>query len=186
MIPGQCPDLSPPRRARPVTAGCGARGKAQGPPPRPGATGKGKAGCGATKRESSMMPRQRYSPCRGAVRGDRSDAAEMRQAAAVQHSRPCGYRCSRGIEDALPQPFLSRAEHGNHRQVRCVSAGRPTVREAESRGGNRMPKKRMPAAERRRETRAEGRAPAAALHNRPDTGPGARLRKQADVRQVSL
>src|SRR4051812_13371490 len=31
------------------------------------------------------------------------------------------------------------------------SAGRPTVREAETLGGNRMPKKRMPAAERRQE-----------------------------------
>jgi hypothetical protein len=30
-------------------------------------------------------------------------------------------------------------------------AGRPTVREAEFRGGNRMPKKRMPVAERRQE-----------------------------------
>ncbi len=31
--------------------------------------------------------------------------------------------------------------------------GKPTVRRAESLGGNRMPKKRMPVAERRRETR---------------------------------
>src|SRR6266511_4581252 len=33
---------SPPRRASRVTAGCEARGKAQGPPSRPGVTGEGK------------------------------------------------------------------------------------------------------------------------------------------------
>ena len=66
-------------------------------------------------------------------------------------------------------------------------AGRPTVRKAELLGGNRMAKKRMPAAERQQETgtsmvgssagrsRITGRIRAAA-----------RTRKGADVGQVSL
>jgi hypothetical protein len=67
------------------------------------------------------------------------------------------------------------------------SAGKPTVRKAQSLGGNRMPKKRMPVAERRQETGTKWLLLQAAVpHNWPDTGPGARLRKQADVRQVSL
>jgi hypothetical protein len=50
-----------------------------------------------------------------------------------------------------------------------------------------MPKKRMPVAERQRETRALwSLLQATVLDNRPDTRPRAWLRKQADVRQVSL
>jgi hypothetical protein len=90
-------------------------------------------------------------------RGDKGRAAVMRQAAVVEHTRPCGHRRSRGIEDALPQPHLTRAEHGNPVRVRCASAGKPTVRRAEFRGGNRMPKKRRPAAERQQETGTECR-----------------------------
>jgi hypothetical protein len=86
-------------------------------------------------------------------RGDRDSAAVMRQAAAGEHSRPCGHRRPRGIEDIHPQLCLTRAEHGKPDRVRrdwC--AGKPTVRRAQVPGGNRMPKKRMPAAERRQET----------------------------------
>ena len=36
-----------------------------------------------------------------------------------------------------------------------ASAGKPTVRGAQIPGGNRMPKKRMPVAERQRETRMQ-------------------------------
>ena len=54
----------------------------------------------------------------------------MRQAAAVEHLRPCGHRRPRGIEDTRPQPYLTRAEHGNPVRVRCPSAGKPTVRES--------------------------------------------------------
>ena len=88
-------------------------------------------------------------------RGDKGRAAVMRQAAVVEHTRPCGHRRPRGIEDALPQPHLTRAEHGKPVKVRCASAGKPTVRRAEFRGGNRMPKKRRPAAERQQETGTE-------------------------------
>jgi hypothetical protein len=47
-----------------------------------------------------------------------------------------------------------RAEHGNPVRVRDAvgRAGKPTVRRAELPGGNRMPKKRTPVAERQQET----------------------------------
>ena len=63
--------------------------------------------------------------------------------------------------------------------------------QAERKGGGipgreRMPGKQMPAAERQQETRAVlPGAPPGAWHNWPDTGPGARARKRADVRPVS-
>jgi hypothetical protein len=44
-----------------------------------------------------------------------------------------------------------RAERGNPVEVRTLS-GKPTVRGAQFLGGNRMAEKRMPAAERQRET----------------------------------
>ena len=62
-------------------------------------------------------------------------------------------------------------------------AGKPTVRKAQTLGGNLMTEKRMPAAERQRETgtRMVGLLRPAVLDNRPDTGPGARTRKGADA-----
>ena len=65
-----------------------------------------------------------------------------------------------------------------------LAPGRPTVREAELLAGNRMPKKRMPVAERRQETGTgvvTGLLRRSFRDNRPDTGPGARTRKGADV-----
>src|SRR5215475_14397771 len=44
VVPGACSRSAPPCRALPVTAGCGAQGKAQGPPSHPGVTGEGQAG----------------------------------------------------------------------------------------------------------------------------------------------
>ena len=86
--------------------------------------------------------------------------------------------------------YLMRVERGNPvRSITFCCGGRPTVREAESRGGNRTPKKRMPAAERQQESGTISRRsfqPDGFSYNWPDTGPGARLRKQADVWRVSL
>jgi hypothetical protein len=63
-----------------------------------------------------------------------------------------------------------------------VAAGKPTVRKARVRGGNRVTEKQMPVAERRQETGAHWLAPPpAVLDNWPDTGPGARARKGADA-----
>ena len=124
-------------------------------------------------------------------RAGRDVAVVMRQATVVDQLRPCGHRCPRGTEGTQPQPGLARAEHGNPVRVRRCGfvpvAGKPTVREAEVLGGNRMPKKRMPVAERQQETGTLWPLLQAVVpDNWPDIGPGARLRKQADVRQVSL
>ena len=56
-----------------------------------------------------------------------------------------------------PRPGLMHAERGNPVEARAGMLGRPTVRDAELLGGNRMPKKLMPAAERQRETTASNR-----------------------------
>ena len=56
--------------------------------------------------------------------------------------------------------------------LRPADAGKPTVRGAQIPGGNRMPKKRMPVAERPQETRALwSLLQAAVLDNLPDTKP---------------
>jgi hypothetical protein len=62
---------------------------------------------------------------------------------------------------------------------RCQAAGgRRRLRDSHAavrcRSGSRKPAPSCPA------------LPPGALHNRPDTGPGARARKRADLRQVSL
>jgi hypothetical protein len=68
-------------------------------------------------------------------------------------------------------------------EVRCCSAGKPTVRKAQPLGGNLMTEKRMPAAERQRETGTSMAGPLRLVvpHNRLDTGSGARARKGADA-----
>jgi hypothetical protein len=62
-----------------------------------------------------------------------------------------------GLRGHPTRPQLKRVERGNPVVVRAAPAwggvGRPTVRRAGVRGGNRTPKKRMPAAERQREKR---------------------------------
>jgi hypothetical protein len=88
------------------------------------------------------------------------------------------------------RPHLMRAERGNPVRVRLRrlgAAGQPTVREAQLPGGNRTPKKPMPVAERQRESGTASSAPPPVVpYNRPDTGPGARPRKRADVWRVGL
>ena len=67
-----------------------------------------------------------------------------------------------------------------------LQCGGPTVRGAEVPGGKGCLKKRMPAAERQQESGTAWPIPPLAVsYNWPDTGPGARARKGADVRQVS-
>lgn len=97
-----------------------------------------------------------------------------------------------------PRPHLTRAEHGNPGRVLTAweRAGRPTVREAESSAGNKMPKKRKPVTPRtaspppgkpggrwtkvNRKPAASGRhLQPSPLDNWPDTGPGARALKRA-------
>ena len=61
-------------------------------------------------------------------------------------------------------------------------AGKPTVRRAQPPGGRRMTEKRMPVAERQRETTMSRPAlQVVIVDNRPDIGPCARPRKRADA-----
>jgi hypothetical protein len=59
---------------------------------------------------------------------------------------------SPGYRGHPPRSLLVRAERGNPVGVRTVGSGQPTVRKAQLLGGQRMTKKRMPAAETQRET----------------------------------
>jgi hypothetical protein len=61
-------------------------------------------------------------------------------------------------------------------------AGKPTVRRAQLPGGQRMTEKRMPVAERQRETATSRLVlQRVVVANRPDTGPHPRPRKRADA-----
>lgn len=80
----------------------------------------------------------------------------------------------RSREGTHPRPRLTRVEHGNPDRVRAARwrFGRPTVRKAESSGGNRMLKKPMPVDESRQEANTRWRLlQAAVLDNWPDTRP---------------
>ena len=70
----------------------------------------------------------------------------------------------------------------------CCRAGKPTARKAQFIDGNRMTKKRMPAAGSCRRRKRSGKPrelgqplQLVAVDNRPDTGTRARTRKRADV-----
>src|SRR5260370_42115985 len=92
---------------------------------------------------------------------------------------------SGGIGGALSRASRTRAKRGNPVRSNTSSlscSGKPTVRKAEARGGNRMPKKPTAAAERQREQRgARLHLQVAAAYNRPHTRPGVSRRKAADV-----
>ncbi len=89
---------------------------------------------------------------------DRDAVVAMRQAAVADTSTTVWTPLSPGYR-GHPTPAVSCAcGTWKPRQGpvcfgdELVRAGKPTVREAQFPGGNRMPKKRMPVAERRRET----------------------------------
>jgi hypothetical protein len=141
--------------------GCEAHGRAQGPLSqswRPQV--RGKTGW-ATTRKPLLMPRYLHTPDWAAVPGCQGPAAERRQATAADSSTAGEHRCPRGIEGARPGLGLMRAERVNLARVRRAGAGtrrrggRPIVRGAEPRWRDRVPDKRMPAAERQQES--EGR-----------------------------
>ena len=104
----------------------------------------------------------------------------------------CGDRVDTAVLGVERAPMPSRVSRVRNMETPSWSGalmrvGKPIVRGAELLGGNRMPKKRMPVAERRQENETMRPAPPPVVsYNWPDTGPGARLREQADVRQVSL
>src|ERR1035437_8519313 len=75
--------------------------------------------------------------------------------------------------ERAPTPVAAHACGTRYpRRGPAVVAGKPTVRRAQLPGGNRMTEKRMPVAERRREsTRAGPALQLVVVDNRPDTGP---------------
>ena len=72
-------------------------------------------------------------------------------------------------------------ERGNPVGVRAVRSGRPIVRGAELLGGNRMPNKRMPMAERRRDSRPNDRCSGGGRGEPVGYQPDGWARKGADV-----
>ena len=149
-------DRSPPWRAWSVMTGCEAQGKAQGCPLRPGATSEGKTERVNTS-EPSRMPRYGNSPRRVVLVGMmRSEPLRIGRRRPRTLRRLCGHRRSRGKggtrSGRISCVWNVENPSGPSRPHGC--GGRPTVREAESRGGNRTPKKQMPAAERRQESGA--------------------------------
>lgn len=138
--------------------------------------------------EALLMLRNCDSLGRVALPGSQGHAVETRQTAVKDIAWPCGHRCPRSTEDTQPQPFLMRVEHGNPARVRCAFgwAGKPTVRGANSLVGKDAQEAKAGG---RKATGKRGgwpNPPQVASYNWPDTGPGARTRKRADMWQVSL
>jgi hypothetical protein len=128
-------------------------GKPKGCPLRPGATGEGKTGR-VNVSEPLMMPRHGNSLRRVVMAGMiRSGPLRIGRRRPRTLLRSCGHRCSRGTGGTRPGRVscVWNVETPSG-PLHCWCGGRPTVRDAESRGGNRTPKKRMPVAERQQES----------------------------------
>ncbi len=143
-------------------AGCGAHGKAGGPPSQPWRLRvRGRTG-GATIREPLLMPRHVSIPGWAGFPGWQGPAVERRQAAAAHAAWPVGtvvpgverapgpvwVSCVRNVETLLWVRIL-----GAGMRRRC---GKPTVRGAEFPGRTGCPGSRCRAAERRQEGGAAG------------------------------
>ena len=92
----------------------------------------------------SALPVGRWSGAQGL-------AAEKRQAPAEERAQSGRAPSSSGHRRHPPRSQLVHAKRGNPRRGPAL-AGKPTVRKAQSLGGNLMTEKRRPAAERQRET----------------------------------
>jgi len=123
--------------------------------------------------------------------GFRAYAVEERRTAVKDLSLAVRAPSASGYRGHPFWSYLAHVERGNPVRVLIGplgSLGRPTARKAELFGGNRMPKKRMPAAERQQEseTISGWRLRRSVPYNWLDTGLSARARKCADVWQVIL
>jgi hypothetical protein len=134
-------------------AGCEAQGKAQGSLLRPGTTGEGKSRKGEWSEPSLML---RYGNSLGRVVAPGKTRGwplkvGRRQLRTLRWL--CGHRRLRSTEGTRPG-HISRARNVETPSGSAMSewrGGKPTVKEAQFLGGNRTPKKRMPAAETQRE-----------------------------------
>ena len=164
------------------SAGCGAQGKAQGSRSARGHR-RGEGWHGVNDSEPLLMPRKHHILGRVAVRGDRGWPLR------------CGRRrpgtITGRVDTAAPGVQRAPLPAGSHacgtRKPRLGPRrrwrrGRPTVRGAESPGGKGCPRSECRWPKGSGKTRPACPAlPPGAAHNRPDTGPGARARKRADV-----
>ena len=153
---GQCPGPVPALACVASNGRVRSPGESSRAPAPTGATGEGKAERVNTS-EPPRMPRYGNSPRRVVLaRDDKERAAENRQAATGDSSTVVWTPLLPGYRWHPTRSYLMRVERGN--PVRSITphrrGGRPTAREAESRGGNRTPRKRMPAAERKQESGA--------------------------------
>ena len=156
--------------------------RAQGRPFHPGATGERQTG---RVKYLNLWLMSRYGQLRwwvvGAERRDwplRSGRRRSRNALGRdEHRRP------RDTGGTHPGRSSSMRNAVTPVEVRRCLAGQPTVRKAQSLGGNLMTEKRKPAAERQRETGTcrPALSRLGVADNRPDTGLGARTRKGADA-----
>jgi len=140
--------------ARPVLRGAG-RGNASGLPgprtPVPSRSPRRGADWTGELRKRPLMPRDRKPRWMGCCSGVQGLVAEKRKAPAEQAPQPGEHRRPRGRGGTHPSRNSCVRNVVTPVGVRPL-AGKPTVRKAQSPGGNRMTKKPTPAAERQRET----------------------------------
>ena len=162
------------------SAGCEARGKPEGGPFHPGGHRRGKVGR-ANMREPLVDASLSAGPARwdaGAGCRDLPLRCGRRRPGSGpvrgEHRRPRGTEGAQPDRSSCVRNVVTPSGSGR-------LAGKPTARRAQIPGGNGWPK-RMPVAERRRETTTTMPVlQLAVMDNRPDTGPGARTRKRADA-----
>jgi len=184
VVPGSCSTARPRPDVRRWRSRRGSehQAKAQGRPFHPGATGERQIG---RVKYLNLWLMSRYGHLRwwdaGAERRDwpqRSGRRRLRSAISrEEHRRPRGTGGTHPGRSSCVRNAVTPVE------VRCCCAGQPTVRKAQPLGGIVMIEKRMPVAERQRETARRWPAPfrLGVVDNRPDTGRRARTRKGADA-----
>ncbi len=148
-----CPHLDV--RRRPLVGGVRSSGESRsGGPFHPGGRGRGEDRTGELL-EPSLMPRE-GALARWDVLWARTQglAVEKRQAPVKETTWPGEHRRPRGREGTQPgrSSCVRNAVTPSRSGAPSGVSGKPTARGAQLLGGNRMTEKRMPAAERRRET----------------------------------
>ena len=122
-------DLFPPRHALPVTAGCEARGKAQGSVSHPTEYRRGEGRTGERVKPSTDVSLV-LAPGMGRCSGVQGLAVGRRHAAVGESHWPCGHRSPRDIEGTLPGR-ISCVRNVETLLGSGPGAGKPTVREAQ-------------------------------------------------------
>ena len=162
LIPDQCQGSVPVLACVAGNRGVRSPGKCPRAAVPPGGHRLGKAGR-VNVSEPSMMPREFYLPAVGCVTGGQGPAAARRQALARDHRLARTAPPSPGYRGHPIRPGLADAERGNPVRSGGAAAGRPTVRKAEARGGNRKAQ----------EAKASGRKAAGGRCSRPALSAGA-------------